>query len=105
MTKLTTQSNKKLIKWIVSFFIIINVVFFAPLNSHCFENKRESAVVKAVRRVSPAVVNVSSESEVRKRINPFSGFGLDPFFLTRFSRTFLTRDLKGSKKEPALVQV
>ena len=101
MTKLTTQSNKKLIKWIVSFFIILNVVFFAPLNSHCFENKRESAVVKAVRRVSPAVVNVSSESEVRKRINPFSGFGLDPFF-DSFFKDFFDPGLERQQKRASL---
>jgi len=43
-------------------------------------NNRESPVVKAVRKVSPAVVNISSAYEVRKRANPFSGFGSDSFF-------------------------
>jgi len=41
---------------------------------------RETPVVKAVRRVSPAVVNISSAYEVRQRSGPFSGFGLNPFF-------------------------
>jgi Do/DeqQ family serine protease len=40
---------------------------------------RESAVVKAVRKVSPAVVNISSAYETRARANPFRGFG-NPFF-------------------------
>jgi len=44
------------------------------------ELNRETAVVKAVRKVSPAVVNISSAYEVRKRTSPFSGFGLNPFF-------------------------
>ncbi|MGD8447245.1 MAG: trypsin-like peptidase domain-containing protein, partial [Desulfobacterales bacterium] len=44
------------------------------------ELNRETAVVKAVREVSPAVVNISSAYEVRKRTSPFSGFGLNPFF-------------------------
>jgi Do/DeqQ family serine protease len=43
------------------------------------DNLRESAVVKAVRKVSPAVVNISSAYEARARANPFSGFG-NPFF-------------------------
>ena len=44
-------------------------------------------MVKAVRKVSPAVVNISSAYEVRKRTSPFSGFGLDPFF-EEFFRDF-----------------
>ena len=43
------------------------------------DNLRETSVVKAVRKVSPAVVNISSASEARARANPFSGFG-NPFF-------------------------
>ena len=48
---------------------------------------RESPVVMAVSKVSPAVVNISSSYEVRRRANPFSGFGLDPFF-DNFFRDF-----------------
>ncbi len=43
------------------------------------DNLRASAVVKAVRKVSPAVVNISTAFEARARANPFSGFG-SPFF-------------------------
>jgi Do/DeqQ family serine protease len=43
------------------------------------DNLRESAVVRAVRKVSPAVVNISTAYETRSRANPFSGFG-SPFF-------------------------
>jgi len=52
---------------------------------HAFEvgaapdSLRESAVVRAVRKVSPAVVNISTAYETRSRPNPFSGFG-SPFF-------------------------
>ncbi len=49
---------------------------------------RESAVVKAVKSVSPAVVNISSEYEVRARSNPFFDFGLDPFFDSFFKDFF-----------------
>jgi Do/DeqQ family serine protease len=48
---------------------------------------RESPIVKAVRRVSPAVVNISSEISARKQSNPFSRFGLNPFF-DQFFRDF-----------------
>jgi Do/DeqQ family serine protease len=51
------------------------------------ENTRESPIVKAVRKVSPAVVNISTAYEIRRRSNPFSGFGLDPFF-EEFFRDF-----------------
>ncbi|MBW2175211.1 MAG: trypsin-like peptidase domain-containing protein, partial [Deltaproteobacteria bacterium] len=49
---------------------------------------RENAVVKAVKNVSPAVVNISSEYEVVKRSNPFFDFGLDPFFDSFFKDFF-----------------
>ena len=51
------------------------------------EMNRETAVVKAVRAVSPAVVNISSAYEVRKRSSPFSGYGMNPFF-EEFFRDF-----------------
>jgi serine protease Do len=49
---------------------------------------RENAVVKAVKKVSPAVVNISSEYEAVKRSNPFFDFGLDPFFDSFFKDFF-----------------
>ena len=55
--------------------------------SYGHELNRETAVVKAVREVSPAVVNISSAYEIRKRRSPFSGFGLNPFF-DEFFRDF-----------------
>ena len=58
-----------------------------PDLSTAHEQNRETAVVKAVRAVSPAVVNISSAYEVRKRSSPFSGFGLNPFF-EEFFRDF-----------------
>jgi Do/DeqQ family serine protease len=54
-------------------------VFFCPHTIEAADRLRESAVVKAVRMVSPAVVNISTAYEVRARANPFSGFG-SPFF-------------------------
>ena len=49
---------------------------------------RKTPVVMAVERVSPAVVNISSEQKIRKRFNPFSGFGMDPFFDSFFKDFF-----------------
>jgi len=51
-------------------------------------SERESPVVRAVRKVSPAVVNISSSYEIRKRANPFSGFGMNPFFEEFFKDFF-----------------
>ena len=59
-----------------------------PGQSVAHELSRETAIVKAVRAVSPAVVNISSAYEVRKRTSPFSGFGWNPFFEEFFSDFF-----------------
>jgi Do/DeqQ family serine protease len=62
------------------------ILFHAPVGSgHEFD--RETAVVRAVRKISPAVVNISSAYLVRKRSSPFPGFGLNPFF-EEFFRDF-----------------
>ena len=45
-------------------------------------------MVRAVRKVSPAVVNISSEYEVRKQVSPFSGYRMDPFFDSFFKDFF-----------------
>jgi len=48
---------------------------------------RRSPVVEAVSRVSPAVVNISLEYEIRKRIGPFSEFS-NPLFEDFFNDFF-----------------
>ncbi len=48
--------------------------------------ERENAVVKSVRLVGPAVVNISTEYEVSYRANPFARFGMDDFFDDFFDR-------------------
>lgn len=52
------------------------------------KNLRESPVVIAVRRVSPAVVNISSQQELQRSNSPFSGLGGDPFFESFFRDFF-----------------
>ena len=56
--------------------------------SPCVAYDREGPVVRAVRAVSPAVVNISSVISARKRSGPFSGFGLNPFFDSFFKDFF-----------------
>jgi serine protease Do len=69
-------------------FVVLAVLFIAVLifcllqpqkTGAAADDLRESAVVKAVRKASPAVVNISTVYEIRSRPNPFSGFG-NPFF-------------------------
>jgi len=69
------------------FFTIISLLTLTEVPSGA-EYKRETAVVQAVRKISPAVVNISSEYEIRQRTNPFSGFGMDPFFDSFFKDFF-----------------
>ncbi|MGD8303102.1 MAG: trypsin-like peptidase domain-containing protein, partial [Desulfobacterales bacterium] len=69
-----------------SLFFLFAPVFAQP--GWGLKNERESPVVRAVRKVSPAVVNISSSHAVRKRANPFSGFGMDPFFEEFFKDFF-----------------
>jgi S1-C subfamily serine protease len=66
---------------------LCSLILLQAPESYGHELNRETAVVKAVRQVSPAVVNISSAYEVRKRTSPFSGFGLNPFF-DEFFRDF-----------------
>jgi Do/DeqQ family serine protease len=88
MAKLKTRNkNKRFVSVVV--FLVFSIILLAELpDSVGAENLRESAVVIAVKKVSPVVVNISSEFEVRKRANPFSGFGLDPSFENFFNDFF-----------------
>ena len=70
-------------------FLVFSIILLIKLpDSVGAENLRESAVVIAVKKVSPVVVNISSEVEVRKRVNPFSGLGMDPSFENFFNDFF-----------------
>ncbi|NOY70537.1 MAG: PDZ domain-containing protein [Deltaproteobacteria bacterium] len=71
-----------------TFFLIIIVSFFymppGTSPTHAAVNLRENDVVRAVRQISPAVVNISTQYEVRRRVNPFSAHGRDDFFKNFF---------------------
>jgi Do/DeqQ family serine protease len=64
------------------------------------DSLRESAVVRAVRKVSPAVVNISTAYETRARANPFAGFG-SPFF-DEFFKDFLDPRLERRREHTSL---
>lgn len=86
MTKIKIQ-NKRFVSAFV--FLVFFIIFFVKLPDNVVaENLRESAVVIAVKKVTPVVVNISSEFEVRKRKNPFSGLGMDPSFENFFNDFF-----------------
>jgi Do/DeqQ family serine protease len=87
MTKPCFQINKIFVRKLPMLFLIAAFFQVGPHAVFVHSADRESPVVKAVRKVSPAVVNISSSYEIRKRTNPFSGFGLDPFF-ENFFRDF-----------------
>jgi serine protease Do len=62
---------------------------------------RENEVVKAVRKVNTAVVNISSQYEIRKNSNPFSVYGLDPM-LEKFFNDFFSPEMKRREKRSSL---
>jgi len=103
MPKQKIQRNKNKINLKAAAFIINILLLCIASSGYCLENIRENAVVKAVRKVSPVVVNISSEHEVRKRVNPFSGYGysLDPFW-DSFFRDFFEPGFERRHKRTSL---
>ncbi|MGD8520388.1 MAG: Do family serine endopeptidase [Desulfobacterales bacterium] len=87
MPKPCFQINTIFVRKLLMLILIAAFFQVSPQALFGHSGDRESPVVKAVRKVSPAVVNISSSYEIRKRANPFSGFGLDPFF-ENFFRDF-----------------
>ena len=80
--------NTNLTSMAIGIAVAFLLFFIHSPQSWGLNSNRENAVVQAVRKVRPAVVNISSAYEVRKRANPFSGFGLDPFFDSFFRDFF-----------------
>ena len=100
MTKIAMQIN---IKKSVSLLFAGPLIFLLITcqNVFCTNQTRENSVVKAVRNVSPAVVNISSQYEIRKNSNPFSGYGMDPL-LENFFRDFFSPELERREKRTSL---
>lgn len=71
----------------VLFFSLLFFTLFQKTSAYTAEISRRTPVVIAVEKVSPAVVNISTEQVVQEQINPFFGFSRDPFF-ERFFQDF-----------------
>ena len=69
------------------FPLLISFLFFPALTWGGQTFPRENAIVKAVRKVSPAVVNISSSKLVERGANPFFPWESDDFF-NKFFRDF-----------------
>ena len=99
MTNYYKQINHKHLPALMALALLaIGLVIPRAVNSQPYP--RRDAIVEAVRHVSPAVVNISLEYEIRKRIGPFSEFSnplfedffkdfFDPGFGSRYKRTSL----------------
>ena len=93
--------NNKYILFIKTFFTTLFVLFYFPYSTVAIEYNRETAVVKAVRKASPSVVNISSEYTVKSHNNPFSDFNLDPFF-DSFFKDFFDHSKRQKSKRSSL---
>lgn len=100
MSNITTQINRKraVLPLAASCLVFLLVAGQAAFGS---AGARENKVVLAVRKVSPAVVNISSQYEIRKNSNPFSGYGIDPL-LEKFFRDFFSPELDRREKRSSL---
>ena len=67
---------------------LVILLLWHPVAAGSHALDRRDAVVDAVQKVGPAVVNINSEYQVRTRTSPFSGFGMDPFFDSFFKDFF-----------------
>lgn len=74
--------------FLVLVFMALGMVVLISADAWSVSYSRENPVVQAVKKVSPAVVNISSEYEVIARSNPFFDSGLDPFFDSFFRDFF-----------------
>ena len=100
MAKIAMQSNRKK-RFLLLFAGSLMIILFTWQNGFCTIETRENSVVIAVRKVSPAVVNISSQYEIRKNSNPFSGYGMDPL-LEKFFRDFVSPELERREKRTSL---
>ena len=100
MSKILKQINQK--KYLSSFFSVALIIFLMGGQSSVYGiETRENSVVLAVRKVSAAVVNISSQYEIRKNSNPFSGYGMDPR-VEQFFRDFFSPEMQRREKKTSL---
>jgi len=100
MSNIDFQINIKTM--VKRFFCSLAIILaLAAGNGFCDIYSRENNVVKAVRQNQPAVVNISSEYEIRKNSNPFSGYRIDPM-LEKFFRDFFSPEFERREKRTSL---
>ena len=92
---------KKHILSIKTLFTTFFVLFYFPYLTVAVEYNRETPIVKAVRKASPSVVNISSEYTVKGHSNPFSDFNIDPFF-DSFFKDFFDNGFRQRSKRSSL---
>jgi Do/DeqQ family serine protease len=99
---LKTWGHRILFCRICSLLLSISIFLLLPppVGAAAPDSLRESAVVRAVRKASPAVVNISTAYETRARANPFAGFG-SPFF-DEFFKDFLDPRLERRREHTSL---
>jgi Do/DeqQ family serine protease len=93
MQKISINFNRFL--WLFLFLLCV------PVSGNGQEPDRRSAVVRAVQKLGPAVVNISSEYQVQMGRNPFSEFGMNPFF-DSFFKDFFDPGLDRRQKRTSL---
>jgi len=101
MPEKSTAGNKNICIINRIFLVCLICCFLVPLPALAEKYNRETAVVKTVKRVGPAVVNISSEYEGRPEQNPFNSFGMDPFF-ERFFKDFFDHGYNRQQKRTSL---
>ena len=74
-------------------FLFLFLFFYPFLTTHA-SSLREDAVVKAVRETSPAVVNISTEQVVERKVSPFYLPFSMILILINFLRIFLNQGMK-----------
>lgn len=82
---------------------VLLIILLSPfIGAGATDNPRESPVVRAVRKASPAVVNISSAYETRTRPNPFSGFGFGNPFFDEFFKDFFDPGFEQRRQNTSL---
>ncbi|UCH06956.1 MAG: Do family serine endopeptidase [Deltaproteobacteria bacterium] len=85
--RLAFSGNGSVFAFFVLGFCALLQLSFPPTSRAEQPFPRENAVVRAVRKVSPAVVNISTSKLVETGVSPFFSFENDDFF-NRFFRDF-----------------
>jgi serine protease Do len=81
------SGNRSVLAFFVLGFCALLQLLFPPTGRAEQPFPRENAVVRAVRKMSPAVVNISTSKLVEGSVSPFFSFENDDFF-NRFFRDF-----------------